>query len=67
MLLYFPIFADIVKCSGCSHCLINSEIKLHEIINENSMRVHMQARLYNLNFKLLLLNFCILLKGLNFP
>ena len=31
------------------------------------MRVHMQARSHNLKFKILLLSFCILLKGFNFP
>lgn len=66
MLLYFPIFAHIVKCSACSHCLI-LQIKLHEIINKNYMKVHMQARLHTLKFKLVLLSVCILLKGLNFP
>lgn len=66
MLCYFSTFAHIVKCSGCSYCLI-LQIKLHEIYNENYMKVHMQTRLQNLKFKLVLLSFCILLKGLNFP
>lgn len=73
MLFYFPTFAHIVKCSGCSYCLIlqiklnEIYMKLHEIYNENYMKVHMQTRLHNLKFKLVLLSFCFLLKGLNFP
>lgn len=57
----FSIFALVVP-----HCL-TLQIKLHEIINKNSMSVHMQAKLHNPKFKPQLLNFCILLKGLNFP
>ena len=59
-------FRELLKEAGLS-ALPAFPPSLLQIINENFMRVLMQARLHNRNFKLLLLNFYIPLKDLKIP